>query len=82
MTPEEQKLVTSLKHMAVEEANTLNQDTLYTYIGQLLKIIAKLDLRVVVKPVGPERVLRVESSLPPDPTIVVERKKDVGRAHD
>lgn len=82
MINEENKLIDSLANMSDSQIVNLSKEVLCVNIKQLLVIIAKLDLRVVTKPVGPVRVLRVESSLPPDPTIVVEKKKEVGRAHD
>ena len=81
MTNEEKQLVTKLGHMSVEQMNALSQDVLCINIRQLLKIIHNMSFGPI-KPVGPERVLSVESSLPPEPTIVVEKKKEVGRAHD
>ena len=82
MTNEENKLIDSLGDMSNDQISGLSQEVLCIKIRQLLVIIAKLDLRVVVKPIGPERVLRVESSLPPDPAIVVEKKGRAGRAYD
>lgn len=82
MTNEENQLIDSLADMDDSQITSLSKEALCMNIRQLLVIIAKLDLRVVVKPVGPERVLRVESSLPPDPTVVVEKKKEVGRGYD
>jgi len=82
MTNEENKLIDSLADMDDSQITSLSKETLCMNIRQLLVLIAELNLPVVIKPVGPKRVLRVESSLPPDPTIVVEKKKEVGRAHD
>lgn len=82
MTNENNQLIDSLEDMDDNQIISLSKEDLCMNIRQLLVIIAKLDLRVVFKPIGPERVLRVESSLPPDPTVVVEKKKEVGRAHD
>ena len=82
MTYEEKQLVMKLGHMSVEEMSVvISQDVLCVNIKKLLDIIANMSFGPT-KPVGPERVLRVESSLPPDPTIVVEKKKEAGRAHD
>lgn len=81
MTNEEKQLVTKLGHMNVEQMHVLSQDVLCDNIRQLLEIIHNMSFGIT-KTVGPERVLRVESSLPPEPTIVVEKKKEVGRAYD
>ncbi len=82
MTNEENALVDNLSDMDDTEIAGLGIEVLCMTIRKLLAIIAKLDLRELVKPVGPKRVLRVESSLPPDPTIVVEKGRRPGRAYD
>lgn len=82
MTNEQNQLIDSLTDMGDDQIVGLSKEALCIKIRQLLVIITEFDLRVVVKPVGPERVVRVESSLPPDPTVVVEKKKYVGRAYD
>lgn len=81
MTNEEKQLVMKLGHMSAEEMSTISQDVLCVNIKQLLKIIANMSFGPI-KPVGPERILRVEDSLPPDPTIVVEEDRRAGRAYD
>lgn len=82
MTNEENKLIASLGDMSNDQISDLSQEALCIKIRQLLVIIAGLDLRVAIKPVGPERVLRVDSSLPPEPTVVVEKNRRAGRAYD
>ena len=82
MTNEERQLIDSLADMDDAQIAGLSGELLCKNIRQLLAIISELDLRVVIKPVGPERVLRTESSLPQDPIVVVHKRKEVGRAHD
>lgn len=82
MTNEENKLIDSLSDMDDTQIASLSKEALCMNIRQLLVIIAELNFPIAIKPVGPERVLRVESSLPPDPIVVVSKKKEVGRAHD
>ena len=82
MTNEEKQLIDTLADMDDTQIADLSGELLCKNIRQLLAIIAKLDLRELVKPVGPKRVLRVESSLPPDPTTVVEKGRRPGRAYD
>ena len=82
MTNEERQLIDTLDGMDDTQIAGLSEELLCKNIRQLLVIIAKRDLQVVSKPIGPERVLRVESSLPPDPIVVVEKKREVGRAYD
>jgi len=77
MTIEENQLIDSLGDMDDSQIISLSKEALCMNIKQLLVIIAKLDF-----PVGPERVLRVEDSLPQDPICVTETKKGVGRSHD
>lgn len=83
MTNEENKLIDSLADMDDTQLASLSKETLCMNIKQLLVIIAELVAnRIILKPVGPKRVLRVEDSLPPDPTIVVEEDRRAGRAYD
>lgn len=82
MTNQENQLIDTLADMDDSQITSLSKELLCKNIRQLLVIIAALDLRDIIKPVGPTRVLRLESSLPQDPIVVVEKKKEVGRAHD
>ena len=81
MTNEERQWIDTLTNMDDVQISALSGELLCKNIRQLLVIIEELDLRVVIKPVGPKRVLRVESSLPPESTIVVEKKR-AGRSYD
>lgn len=75
MTNEKRQLIETLADMDDTQIADLSRQLLCKNIRSLLAIIAELDL-----PVGPERVLRVESSLPLDPIIVVEKKNDHRRS--
>lgn len=78
---EDKQFIESLDNMTQTQLVNLDSEALCLHIRQLIHIIRNIDL-ISVRPVGPQTVLRVESSLPPASVIMTDEKKKVGRAYD
>lgn len=77
ITLEDRQLIKNLDNMTQAQLINLAPEALCLHIRQLIHVIRNMDL----VPVGPQAVLRVESSLPPASIITGEKKK-AGRAYD